>query len=90
MQVRVRIKRFVGETDDPAAAAMHLGQWLVAYDPKSELVVSTANIREAKVFGSFQLAHAYLLRYARKREDGQPDRPITAFELDIVGGECPN
>jgi hypothetical protein len=90
LQVRVFIEGFLGDTDYPEIVAQHIGKWLVDYDPATERVGSVTDPRLAMVFPSHAWAHAYLMRSAGVREDGEPNRPITAFRLRLVCATPPN
>jgi hypothetical protein len=90
LQVRVFIEGFVGETDHPEIVSQHFHKWLTDYDPTTERVGSVSDPRLALCFPSHATCHAFLMRYTQLREDGKPDRPITAFKLRLVCATPPN
>jgi hypothetical protein len=71
------------------------GQWLVEYDPTrpgvapdgramTVHIVCTPDPHKAQVFESVKDLHELWTRSTgRTRPDGQPDRPLTAFNLAI-------
>jgi hypothetical protein len=90
VQVRVLIEGFVGDTDCPEVVAQHVGKWLTDYDPATERIGSVNDPHFALCFPSHATCHAYLMRAAGVREDGRPNRPITAFKLRLVCATPPN
>lgn len=75
----------------PIATTVHDGQYLVDYDPDRDLplghIVTTPNLEEAKRFSSAIEAMELWRRVSSKvarRPDGQPNRPLTAFTVEIV------
>jgi hypothetical protein len=71
------------------------GRWLVAYDPKRGGVdddgrrwchlVTTEFRAQARQFRSLPEAMAYFHQdTGGLRHDGEPDRPLTAFNVEII------
>lgn len=71
------------------------GQYLKEYDPTRDgispdgepinaYLVTTPNKRDAKRFDSFKAAMMCWERSHGKREDGLPNRPLTAFTVEFI------
>lgn len=82
---------------DPESPANHLhGLYLAAYDPDADApdagplggrIEWTTDLDAAKVFDGFRAAHAEWTRQSTRvplRPDGQPNKPMTAFHIEVV------
>ena len=62
------------------------GRYLVRYDPLPRphgTVVTSADITRAMVFKDFQDAFEYVQQQHGVRPDGLPNKPLTAYHLEI-------
>jgi hypothetical protein len=83
------VMKIVGLAD---GTPMYRGQYLEWYDPErpasKELAGFTRDITKAKRFPSLVEFHAEWTRVRKRggglRDDGRPDRPLTAFTVEMV------
>jgi hypothetical protein len=69
----------------------HTGRWLCTFDPEANdgmgRVTWTDDLDHALLFPSAGAAHAYWMRVPTNRwlrPDGKPNRPLTAFHVEVV------
>jgi hypothetical protein len=65
-----------------------IGQYVVRYEPRfaklgQQWLWTSPNIEEALEFPNLSDAHEFLMQSIGTRWDGQPDRPITVFHVQI-------
>lgn len=74
-------------------------QWVVEYDPTRRGVdpegrpmiahlVTTSDAREAREFATVTEAEAYWKQTHGARKDGRPNRPLTAFIVEIQASQA--
>jgi hypothetical protein len=91
----IRIARVTGRPTTVAAttsALLAVGKYVVAYDPQAHdeehlggVLELTTELNKAHVFKSAVEAWScYQQGSGRTRPDGAPDRPLTAFGIEII------
>lgn len=87
--VVVRVGGFVGVTNQPDLALAQVGRWLAEYNPTTVPItfVTTSDLAEALRFPTAGEAFAAVMQPSgrpTRRPDGMPDRPITAYTLEMI------
>ena len=60
--------------------------WLKSYDPDGE-IVGTSHLEDARLFASAQEimdTWQSVSKQQPKRRDGKPNRPLTAFHIEVI------
>jgi hypothetical protein len=87
----IQIEWLSGQSRAPVE---HRGRYVVSYDPDANdgggFVVSTADPRQAQQFEGYVEAFEFWRRASTVRpvrEDGKPNRPLTAYTVTIFNWE---